>query len=38
MSDIASHRVLVVEDDRKISDLLLNYLRASGYEAAAAYD
>lgn len=38
MSDIASHRVLVVEDDRKISDLLLNYLRASGYEAEAAYD
>jgi len=33
-----SHRVLVVEDDRKISDLLLNYLRASGYEAEAAYD
>jgi two-component system response regulator BaeR len=30
--------VLVVEDDRKISDLLLNYLRASGYEAEAAYD
>lgn len=38
MTDIASHRVLVVEDDRKISDLLLNYLRASGYEAEAAYD
>ena len=33
-----SHRILVVEDDRKISDLLLNYLRASGYEAEAAYD
>ena len=38
MTDIASHCVLVVEDDRKISDLLLNYLRASGYEAEAAYD
>jgi two-component system response regulator BaeR len=38
MTDIASHCVLVVEDDRKISDLLLNYLRASGYEAEAVYD
>jgi two-component system response regulator BaeR len=38
MTDIASHRVLVVEDDRKISDLLQNYLRASGFEAEAAYD
>ena len=38
MSDIAAQRVLVVEDDRKISDLLQNYLRASGYEAIAAYD
>ena len=38
MSDAYSHRVLVVEDDRKISELLLNYLRASGYEATAAYD
>jgi len=38
MTDIASHRVLVVEDDRKISDLLQNYLRASGYQAEAAYD
>ena len=38
MSDIAAQRVLVVEDDRKISDLLQNYLRASGYEAEAAYD
>jgi two-component system response regulator BaeR len=38
MTDIAAQRVLVVEDDRKISDLLLNYLRASGYEAEAAYD
>ena len=38
MTDIASHRVLVVEDDRKIAELLLNYLRASGFEAEAAYD
>jgi two-component system response regulator BaeR len=38
MTDIDSHRVLVVEDDRKISDLLLNYLRASGYKAEAVYD
>jgi two-component system response regulator BaeR len=38
MSDTPKHSVLVVEDDRKISDLLLNYLRASGYEANAAYD
>ena len=38
MSDTPKHNVLVVEDDRKISDLLLNYLRASGYEATAAYD
>jgi len=38
MTDIAAQRVLVVEDDRKISDLLQNYLRASGYEAEAAYD
>ena len=38
MSDTPSHRVLVVEDDRKISELLLNYLRASGFEAEAACD
>ena len=38
MSDTPKHSVLVVEDDRKISDLLLNYLRASGYETTAAYD
>ena len=38
MSDTPKHSVLVVEDDHKISDLLLNYLRASGYEATAAYD
>jgi len=38
MTDIASHRVLVVEDDSKIAVLLLNYMRASGYAADAAYD
>ncbi len=38
MTDNASHRVLVVEDDHKISDLLQNYLRASGYEVEAAGD
>ena len=38
MSDTLTHSVLVVEDDRKISELLLNYLRTSGYEAIAAYD
>ena len=38
MTDLNSQRVLVVEDDRKISDLLMNYLRASGYEVEAAYD
>lgn len=38
MNETVSHRILVVEDDRKISDLLLNYLRASGYEAYPAYD
>lgn len=38
MTTQAPHRVLVVEDDRKISDLLMNYLRASGYEVEAAYD
>jgi two-component system response regulator BaeR len=38
MTDNAAHRVLVVEDDRKISELLQNYLRASGYAAEAAYE
>jgi len=38
MTDIAAQRVLVVEDDRKISDLLQSYLRASGYLTEAAYD
>jgi two-component system response regulator BaeR len=32
------HHVLVVEDDQKISDLLLNYLRADGYEVTPAYN
>ena len=38
MNTNAASRVLVVEDDQKISDLLLNYLRAEGYEATPAYD
>ena len=38
MNANAPSRVLVVEDDRKISDLLLNYLRVDGYEATAVYD
>lgn len=38
MTANALRRVLVVEDDRKIAELLLNYLRASGFEAEAAYD
>ena len=38
MNTPASSRVLVVEDDRKISELLLNYLRADGYEATPVYD
>jgi two-component system response regulator BaeR len=38
MSETPSRRVLVVEDDRKISDLLMNYLRAGGFEAEAVYD
>ena len=38
MNANAASRVLVVEDDRKISDLLLSYLRVDGYEATAAYD
>lgn len=38
MSMEALSRVLVVEDDRKISELLLSYLRAAGYEATPVYD
>lgn len=38
MNANAASRVLVVEDDRKISDLLMNYLRVDGYEATAVYD
>ena len=34
----AMSSVLVVEDDRKISELLLNYLRAAGYEAYAQFE
>ena len=38
MSTDTLSRVLVVEDDRKISELLLNYLRAEGYDATPVYD
>ena len=38
MNANAASRVLVVEDDRKISDLILNYLRVDGHEATAVYD
>jgi two-component system response regulator BaeR len=38
MSTDTLSRVLVVEDDRKISELLLNYLRAEGYDATPIYD
>ena len=38
MNTSAASRVLVVEDDQKISDLLLIYLRAEGYEATPAYN
>ena len=38
MSNPLSHKILVVEDDPKISDLLLNYLNANGYESTAYYD
>ena len=38
MNANAASRVLVVEDERKISELLLNYLRAEGYEATPVYD
>jgi two-component system response regulator BaeR len=38
MNTTVTSRVLVVEDDRKISDLLLNYLRAESYEATPVYD
>jgi two-component system response regulator BaeR len=38
MNDVASRCVLVVEDDRKISELLVNYLRAAGYQAKCAYE
>jgi two-component system response regulator BaeR len=30
--------IMVVEDDRKISNLLVDYLRADGFEALAVYD
>lgn len=38
MREQTVRHVLVVEDDRKISELLLNYLRADGYEASPSYD
>jgi two-component system, OmpR family, response regulator BaeR len=38
VSNVEVSRVLVVEDDRKISELLLNYLRADGYQTTPAYD
>jgi two-component system response regulator BaeR len=38
MNTTVTSRVLVVEDERKISELLLNYLRAEGYEATPVYD
>lgn len=38
MIETKPQRVLVVEDDRKISNLLQNYLRASGYETEAEYE
>jgi two-component system response regulator BaeR len=38
MKDLSPQKVLVVEDDRKISDLLINYLQANGYEGIASYD
>lgn len=38
MREQTVRHVLVVEDDRKISELLLNYLRADGYEASPTYD
>ena len=38
MTDLSPSRILVVEDDRKISDLLLDYLRAEGFDACAVYD
>ncbi len=38
LNTTATKTVLVVEDDRKISDLLVNYLQTNGYEATAVYD
>lgn len=31
-------KILVVEDDKSLNDLLCSYLRASGYETTACYD
>ena len=38
MSQGAQDRVLVVEDDRKIAQLLLDYLGADGFVASAVHD
>ena len=38
MTTQKSGHVLVIEDDRKISELLLAYLRAESYEATPIYD
>ena len=34
MMTVSPRHILVVEDDRKIAELLLNYLRAEGFEAS----
>ena len=38
MNDLAVRRILVVEDDLKISNLLLDYLHADGFSATAIHD
>jgi two-component system, OmpR family, response regulator BaeR len=38
MTPLSSRRILVVEDDRKIAELILNYLRADGFDACAIGD
>ena len=38
MNDLAARRILVVEDDLKISNLLLDYLHADGFSATAIHD
>ncbi len=34
MTPVSSRRILVVEDDPKIAELILNYLRADGFDAS----